>query len=323
MFSGPVSSAQVAAAMRAQSTPQRPPASAFSGAAQQVPFRGAGGGLAALGNPNQQSQQQFMSQLPAMAATAPRGFGPGSMGGFNDPAAQEAAMRAALQSNPWSGGGMPIARQNMTGQPSMMPPPQPAMGGGQVSTQQPIVTNGGGLQALSQPAPQPSMASAAGGSGYDLSTRDGRMAWMRNHDNMTPEQLRGGGQQQPSTTQPQFTQVGGYNVPGANPPQQIVQPGMPGQLDMIARQLSMGGYGDMAGIRQHMDQFYKPMSMPNYGATPLPNNGQNMTGPNALPTTPMENSPWARAQAAARGQQPGRQMPGGGDWRSRWNAGRK
>ena len=90
-----------------------------------------------------------------------------------------------------------------------------------------------------------------------------RQQWMMNH----PGPLQPG--QQPASNTPntpaapQFTQVGGYNVPGANPPQQIVQPGMPGQLDMLARQLSMGGYGDMAGIRQHMDQFYKPMSMPN------------------------------------------------------------
>lgn len=97
-----------------------------------------------------------------------------------------------------------------------------------------------------------------------------RQQWMMNH----PGPLQPG--QQPASNTPntpaapQFTQVGGYNVPGANPPQQIVQPGMPGQLDMIARQLSMGGYGDQAGIRQHMDQFYKPMSMPNYGATPIP-----------------------------------------------------
>lgn len=132
-----------------------------------------------------------------------------------------------------------------------------------------------------------------------------RQQWMMNH----PGPNQPGQQPNPQANTPaapQFTQVGGYNVPGANPPQQIVQPGMPGQLDMLARQLSMGGYGDMAGIRQHMNQFYKPMSMPNYGATPLPNSGQNMTGPNALPTTPMENSPWARAQAAAGGQQPAR-----------------
>lgn len=151
-----------------------------------------------------------------------------------------------------------------------------------------------------------------------------RQQWMMNH----PGPLQPGQQPNPPggntpSAAPQTTQVGGYNVPGANPPQQVVQPGMPGQLDMIARQLGMGGYGDMAGIRQHMDQFYKPMSMPNYGATPIPQPSNNMQGPNPKATTPWENSPWAQAQAAARGQQPARQMPSGGGWFDRWNAGRK
>lgn len=147
-----------------------------------------------------------------------------------------------------------------------------------------------------------------------------RQQWMMNH----PGPLQPGQQPNPPggntpSAAPQTTQVGGYNVPGANPPQQIVQPGMPGQLDMIARQLSMGGYGDMAGIRQHMDQFYKPMSMPNYGATPIPENnpaGIHMGGrpfTNPFPSSP-QNTP-----APTRPQMPGM----GGNWRDRWNAGRK
>lgn len=144
--------------------------------------------------------------------------------------------------------------------------------------------NFGGLQYLrpsTQAAPGPQMANAAASTPAERlaqalqSQRDRQLRaegqdpanWRRY------EQFGGGGgsgQETPTPTEPQFRQIGGYNDPTYPVPRQIVQPGMPGQIDQIAQQLGMGGYGNPADLQAHMGQFYKPMSMPNYGATPIP-----------------------------------------------------
>ena len=64
------------------------------------------------------------------------------------------------------------------------------------------------------------------------------------------------------------------DTPATSPtqPMKTVQPAMPGQLDMLAQQLAMGGYGQSPDILSYLNQFYSPMRIPDYspGAKPTP-----------------------------------------------------
>ena len=67
-------------------------------------------------------------------------------------------------------------------------------------------------------------------------------------------------------------------------PQQTVQPGMPGQLDALSTQLA-SGYGQQpADILAYLQQFYKPMQIPDYSAKAATIPGK--TPPVKTPTNP-------------------------------------
>ncbi len=67
----------------------------------------------------------------------------------------------------------------------------------------------------------------------------------------------------------------------ATTPMQTIQPGMPGQISTLADQLAAGFGQNPADILAQLQQYYQPMSIPNYapGATVTP------TATTSTPTT--------------------------------------
>lgn len=81
-------------------------------------------------------------------------------------------------------------------------------------------------------------------------------------------------------------------------PMQTIQPGMPGQISTLADQLAAGFGQNPADIMAQLQQYYQPMSIPNYApvtpattpTTPKPvttphsgNNGGSITGRGVVP----------------------------------------
>lgn len=68
---------------------------------------------------------------------------------------------------------------------------------------------------------------------------------------------------------------------------QDVAPAAPGQLDRLAEQLSTGYGGGQQPVRQHLDNLYRPMQVPDYAAAqrarmagqPMPGAGQAAGAP--------------------------------------------
>ena len=69
----------------------------------------------------------------------------------------------------------------------------------------------------------------------------------------------------------------------AGTPMQTIQPGMPGQISTLADQLAAGFGQNPADMLSQLQQYYQPMSIPNY-APVAP------TAPTS-PTTPTPHSP--------------------------------
>lgn len=63
-------------------------------------------------------------------------------------------------------------------------------------------------------------------------------------------------------------------------PMQTVQPSMPGQLEAIAQQLGAGFGQSAPDMMSYLQQFYKPMQVPDYSPQPA------AATPNPAPTTP-------------------------------------
>ncbi|MRX31918.1 hypothetical protein [Aminobacter sp. MDW-2] len=71
-------------------------------------------------------------------------------------------------------------------------------------------------------------------------------------------------------------------------PMQTLQPSMPGQLEAIAQQLGAGFGQPAPDMMSYLQQFYKPMQVPDYSAQPA-------TTPNPAPT-PAASTPMNTAQ---------------------------
>lgn len=71
-------------------------------------------------------------------------------------------------------------------------------------------------------------------------------------------------------------------------PMQTLQPSMPGQLEAIAQQLGAGFGQSAPDMMAYLQQFYKPMQVPDYSAQPA-------TTPNPAPT-PAASTPMNTAQ---------------------------
>lgn len=82
-------------------------------------------------------------------------------------------------------------------------------------------------------------------------------------------------------------------------PMQTVQPGMPGQISTLADQLAAGFGQQPADILAQLQQYYQPMSLPNYApvtpVTPAPTTTTPKPAPKPI-TTP------SRTATAGRGE---------------------
>ena len=73
----------------------------------------------------------------------------------------------------------------------------------------------------------------------------------------------------------------------ATTPMQTVQPGMPGQINTLANQLAAGFGQQPADILAQLQQYYQPMSLPNYApVTPTPATPATPTPVTPKPTPP-------------------------------------
>jgi hypothetical protein len=78
-------------------------------------------------------------------------------------------------------------------------------------------------------------------------------------------------------------------------PMQTVQPGMPGQIDTLSQQLAAGFGQPQGDILAYLNQYYQPMSLPNYApvtptpATPVPT--KPTPTPITMPKAPMFGQP--------------------------------
>ena len=75
-------------------------------------------------------------------------------------------------------------------------------------------------------------------------------------------------------------------------PMQTIQPSMPGQLEALAQQLSAGFGQSAPDMMSYLQQFYKPMQVPDYSPQPA------AATPNPAPTspTPAASAPMNTAQ---------------------------
>jgi hypothetical protein len=82
--------------------------------------------------------------------------------------------------------------------------------------------------------------------------------------------MSGGGSKKPADTKTTTT----------TQPMQTVPPGMPGQIDTLSQQLAAGFGQPQSDILAYLNQYYQPMSLPNYAPVPTP-----------APTTPAPKTP--------------------------------
>lgn len=73
--------------------------------------------------------------------------------------------------------------------------------------------------------------------------------------------------------------------PATTQPMQTVQPGMPGQISTLADQLAAGFGQQPADIMAQLQQYYQPMSIPNYAPVPPTPAAPKPTAPSPTPAT--------------------------------------
>ncbi|AWC25363.1 hypothetical protein CO731_04858 [Aminobacter sp. MSH1] len=80
----------------------------------------------------------------------------------------------------------------------------------------------------------------------------------------------GGSNKSPASASPAAT-------PTPQQPMQTIQPAMPGQLEALAQQLGSGFGQQPADMMSYLQQFYKPMQMPDYSKGYVPPTGSTAT----------------------------------------------
>lgn len=79
-------------------------------------------------------------------------------------------------------------------------------------------------------------------------------------------------------------------------PVQTIQPGMPGQISTLADQLAAGFGQQPADIMAQLQQYYQPMSLPNYApVTPTPTPTPAPVTPTPRPITKPKMPVWGSA----------------------------
>jgi hypothetical protein len=99
--------------------------------------------------------------------------------------------------------------------------------------------------------------------------------------------MSGGGSKKPADTKPTTT----------TQPMQTVPPGMPGQIDTLSQQLAAGFGQPQGDILAYLNQYYQPMSLPNYAPvapTPTPTPATPVTAPKTTPRTNQNQNILAR-----------------------------
>jgi hypothetical protein len=109
--------------------------------------------------------------------------------------------------------------------------------------------------------------------------------------------MSGGGSSKPKTTPKK-------DEPAPQTPGPTVQPFMPGMDNMLAQQLSAGGYGNPSDLLSYFQNIYAPMTMPGSNTAP------------GTTTTPGAGSGSGSSMELRPGQGfiPGWDGPGGADW---------
>ena len=72
----------------------------------------------------------------------------------------------------------------------------------------------------------------------------------------------------------------------AGTPMQTIQPGMPGQISTLADQLAAGFGQNPADMLSQLQQYYQPMSIPNYAPVATTPSTPNAHGPTPTTNTP-------------------------------------